>query len=72
VGEIKGGKIMLDEFVVPLGIKAGFECVGIVVNLQKFTKTSNIWGINNNRAGTNTNRIVLFHKGGLCKVNMKE
>jgi hypothetical protein len=30
--------------------------------LQEFTKTSNIWGINNNTRGTNTNRIVLFNK----------
>jgi len=62
VGEIKSGKIMLDEIVVPLGINAGFSCVGILVNLQKFTKTSNIWGIKNNKTGTNTNRIVLFNK----------
>lgn len=62
VGEIKSGKIMLDEIVVPLGINAGFSCVGILVNLQEFTKTSNIWGIKNNKTGTNTNRIVLFNK----------
>ena len=62
VGEIRKGKIKLDEHVVPLGINAGFECLGIVVNSQKFTKTANIWGVNNNSAGTNTNRIVLFRK----------
>jgi len=62
VGEIRRGSINLDEYVVPLGLKAGFECVGVVVNLQKFTKTSSIWGINNNNFGTNTNRIVLFQK----------
>lgn len=62
VGEVRRGKIMLDEIVVPLGIKAGFNCVGILVNLQEFTKTSNIWGIKNNKVGTNTNRIVLFNK----------
>jgi len=62
VGEIRKGKIKLDEHVVPLGISAGFECLGVVVNLQKFTKTANIWGINNNTFGTNTNRIVLFRK----------
>ena len=62
VGEVKGGKIKLDEYVVPLGIKAGFACEGIVINLQEFTKTSNIWGVSNNNRGTNTNRIVLFHK----------
>jgi DNA modification methylase len=62
VGEIRRGKVKLDEHIVPLGIEAGFECLGIVINLQEFTKTANIWGINNNAFGTNTNRIVLFRK----------
>tara|TARA_B100000945_G_scaffold161366_1_gene129554 strand:+ start:364 stop:1575 length:1212 start_codon:yes stop_codon:yes gene_type:complete len=62
VGEINNGKIKLDEYVVPLGIKSGFTCAGIMVNSQDFTKTSNIWGVNNMKIGTNTNRIVLFHK----------
>lgn len=62
VGEIQGGRINLDEYVVPLGLKAGFNCEGIIINEQDFTKTSNIWGISNNRSGTNTNRIVMFKK----------
>jgi hypothetical protein len=62
VGEVRNKKIHLDQHVVPLGLKVGFECVGIVVNEQKFTKTSNIWGVDNNEKGTNTNRIVLFRK----------
>jgi len=62
VGEISKGKIKLDKHVVPLGINAGFNCLGIVINLQKFTKTANIWGVSNNTFGTNTNRIVLFKK----------
>jgi len=62
VGELRNGKIKLDEYVVPLGLEAGFGCEGIVINSQQFTKTSNIWGIKNNQRGTNTNRIVLFHK----------
>jgi len=62
VGEIRKGKIKLDERVVPLGINAGFNCLGIVINLQKFTKTANIWGVSNNTFGTNSNRIVLFKK----------
>ncbi|HHU69018.1 MAG TPA: site-specific DNA-methyltransferase [Thermoanaerobacterales bacterium] len=64
VGEVRGGKIKLDEYVVPLGINAGFSCVGILINSQEFTKTSNIWGVKNNNYGTNTNRVVLFVKGG--------
>ena len=62
VGEIKKGKVKLDEHIVPLGLQAGFTCEGIIINLQNFTKTANIWGIKNNQVGTNTNRIVLFRK----------
>ncbi|RMF59983.1 MAG: site-specific DNA-methyltransferase [Calditrichaeota bacterium] len=62
VGEVKKGKIRLEESVIPLGISAGFQCFGVMINLQKFTKTANIWGITNNLKGTNTNRIVLFYK----------
>ena len=62
VGEVRGGSINLDEHVVPLGLEAGFKCEGILINLQQFTKTSNIWGIDNNKSGTNTNRIVIFKK----------
>lgn len=62
VGDVEKGSIHLDEYVVPLGIKAGFECAGILVNSQEFTKTANIWGVGNNEKGTNTNRIVLLQK----------
>jgi len=62
VGEIKNGKFRLDEYVAEIGVKAKFNCFGILVNLQNFTKTSNIWGVKNNSKGTNTNRIVLFYK----------
>jgi hypothetical protein len=62
VGEVNKGKIQLEDIVIPVGIEAGFECFGVLINLQEFTKTSNIWGINNNSRGTNTNRIALFHK----------
>ncbi len=62
VGEVRNGKIKLDEHVLPIGLKAGFKCFGTVINSQVFTKTSNIWGVKNNSLGTNTNRIVLFYK----------
>ena len=62
VGEVRRGTVSLDQHVVPLGRAAGFSCEGIVVNAQQFTKTSQIWGVSNNACGTNTNRIVLFHK----------
>jgi len=62
VGEVRNGRIMLDEVIAPLGIEAGFQVKAILINKQTFTKTSNIWGVRNNRKGTNTNRIVLFVK----------
>ncbi len=62
VGEVKGGKIRLDEPIVEIGLCAKFRCLGILINEQSFTKTANIWGIANNKKGTNTNRIVVFQK----------
>ena len=62
VGEIRGGKIKLDEAVLPCGVAAGLKPELIVINDQKFTKTANCWGVDNNFKGTNTNRIVLFRK----------
>ena len=49
---------------MPLGIAAGFACPCVVINQQHFTKTSNIWGVDNMASGTNTNRIVVFRKTG--------
>ncbi len=62
VGEIRNGKVRLEDAVVPLGINSGFRCLGVLINTQIFTKTSNIWGISNNSRGTNSNRIVVFQK----------
>jgi hypothetical protein len=62
VGELRNGSIKLEDHVIPLGKNAGFRCDTIIINTQKFTKTANIWGIQNNKIGTNTNRIVLFQK----------
>lgn len=62
VGEIRNKSVCLDDYVVPLGIDAGFELFGVLINEQKFTKTSNIWGMSNNKVGTNSNRIVIFVK----------
>ncbi len=62
VGEVRRASIRLEESVVPLGAAAGFIAEAIIINQQEFTKTSNIWGVKNNRRGTNSNRIVLFHK----------
>lgn len=60
VGEVRKKTIRLDEQVIPLAVAVGFTCDGVLINQQTFTKTSNIWGVNNNTCGTNTNRIVFL------------
>jgi hypothetical protein len=62
VGEIRNGTVSLEERVIPAGSESGFHCEALLINSQRFSKTSNIWGIRNNEAGTNTNRIVLFRR----------
>jgi hypothetical protein len=62
VGEVRKGTIRLEEAVLPMGLDAGFQCMGFLINEQTFTKTANIWGIDNNDKGTNSNRIALFQK----------
>jgi hypothetical protein len=62
VGEVRKGKVRLEEAVLPVGHAAGFEPIGVLVNKQEFTKTANIYGVSNNKKGTNSNRIVLFRK----------
>jgi len=60
VGEVRGGKVKLEEAVVPVAVEAGLNPLLILINDQKFTKTANCWGVDNNSKGTNTNRIVVF------------
>ncbi len=62
VGEVRDGKIKLEEYVLPMGVNAGFTCKHVIINAHQFTKTANIWGIKNNVNGTNSNRIVVFEK----------
>jgi hypothetical protein len=62
VGEVRGGRIRLEEAVVPCGMEAGLKPILVLINDQEFTKTANCWGVHNNNKGTNTNRIVLFQK----------
>lgn len=62
VGEVRGGKILLETLVVPAAAEAGLEPLMVLVNDQVFTKTSNCWGVDNLKKGTNTNRIVLLRK----------
>ena len=62
VGEIRHGKLCMEDLALPAGIAAGLSPELILVNAQKFTKTSQCWGVDNQSKGTNTNRIVLFRK----------
>lgn len=62
VGEVRSGKVKLEEAVIPLGEMNGFHCDCVMINEQIFTKTANIWGVSNNTKGTNSNRIVVFQK----------
>jgi hypothetical protein len=64
VGEVRSGTIKLEETVIRCGLEAGLKPQLILINDQKFTKTANCWGVDNNSKGTNTNRIVLFQKTG--------
>ena len=62
VGEVRGGKVKLEEAVLPCGVASDLEPLLVVINAQQFTKTANCWGVRNNAKGTNTNRIVVFRK----------
>jgi hypothetical protein len=62
VGEVRGGKVKLEEVVIEAGSAAGLSPALVLINDQSFTKTSNIWGVSNLQKGTNTNRVVVFQK----------
>ena len=62
VGEVRHGKVKLEEAVIPCGIEAGLTPLLVLINDQKFTKTANVWGVDNLKKGTNTNRVVVFKK----------
>jgi DNA methylase len=62
VGEVRKGRIRLEEAVLPCGKAAGLEPLLVLINDQKFTKTANCWGVDNQVKGTNTNRVVVFRK----------
>lgn len=62
VGEVRGGRLLMETLVVPAAIKAGLTPELVLVNDQVFTKTANCWGVSNFEKGTNTNRIILLQK----------
>lgn len=60
VGEVRRGKIRLEEQIISASLRTGLRIDSVWINEQNFTKTANCWGVDNNRKGTNTNRIVLL------------
>ena len=62
VGEVRGGKVLLERLVWAAAEGLPFERLGVMINAQDFTKTANCWGVANGSAGTNTNRIVLLRR----------
>jgi len=62
VGEVRGGKVLLEHLVWKAADGLPFQRLGVVVNQQDFTKTANCWGVSNNARGTNTNRIVMLRR----------
>lgn len=62
VGEIRNGSLRLEELVLDAMRPHPFEPLGVLVNVQEFTKTANCWGVANNVKGTNTNRVVMSRR----------
>lgn len=62
VGEVRNGSVELEKPVFRAMAGLPFELLGVLVNIQEFTKTANCWGVANNAKGTNTNRIVLARR----------
>jgi DNA modification methylase len=62
VGEVRGGALPLEQLVWRALDDLSFERLGVLVNEQSFTKTSNCWGVANNVKGVNSNRIVIARR----------
>lgn len=62
VGEVRNGSIQLEQNVIAAAEGLPLKTIGVMINQQEFTKTSNCWGVSNNKSGTNSNRIVLLQK----------
>lgn len=62
VGEVRNGKILLEQFVAEAAKNLPLKILGVMVNEQNFTKTANCWGVKNNNKGTNSNRIVVMKR----------
>ena len=62
VGEVRKGKLKLEEQIILAGKAVGLRVEYTLINKQTFAKTANCWGVRNNTLGTNSNRIVIFRK----------
>jgi hypothetical protein len=62
VGEVRGGKVALERLVWQAVEGLPFERPLVLINAQKFTKTSHCWGVANNAKGTNSNRVLIFRR----------
>ncbi|MGD9656923.1 MAG: DNA methyltransferase [Methylocystis sp.] len=62
VGEVRGGAVPLERLVWRALDDLPFERLGVLVNAQSFTKTSNCWGVANNVKGVNSNRVVVARR----------
>ena len=62
VGEVRGGRVLLERLVWQAAEGLPFERLFVMVNRQDFTKTANCWGVSNNARGTNSNRIVVLRR----------
>jgi len=62
VGEVRGGRLLLERLVWEAAGGLPFDRLLVMVNRQSFTKTANCWGVSNNAKGTNTNRIVVLRR----------
>ena len=55
-------EVLLERLVWAAAEGLPFERLAVLVHRQSFTKTANCWGVSNNTAGTNTNRVVLLRR----------
>ena len=62
VGEVRNGTVRLEKNVIAAANGLPLTTLGVMVNQQDFTKTSNCWGVSNNISGTNSNRIVILQR----------
>jgi hypothetical protein len=62
VGEVRKGTVKLEQNVIAATRGLPIYPLGVMINQQDFTKTSNCWGVVNNSSGTNSNRIVLLRR----------